>query len=109
MMHNLDEPYSAREPPPTQRGSLRTSGLIVTTNVTLAVLLSVSSFARVTEATNISAYLGTIFLIGALVPSYLLRFERFARGWRMRALARLRKPANLWALARACGSSLILW
>ena len=105
MTHNLDDSYTTREPPPTQRGSLRPSGLIVTTNVALAVLLSVSSFARVTEATNISAYLGTFFLIGALVPSNLLRFERFARGRRMRALARLRKPlgisAGVWFIAHS--------
>ncbi len=47
----------------------------------------------------------SIFLIGALVPSNLLRFERYASGRRTRALARLRKPlgisAGVWFVAHS--------
>ncbi len=60
---------------------------------------------KFTKVTDISAYLGALFLLGALVPSNLLRFERFARGQRMRTLARLRKPlgvsAGVWFVAHS--------
>src|SRR4028118_1670782 len=97
--------FAAREPPPAQSGRFRLARLTVTTNVALAGLLSVLSFARVVEVTGISAYLGTFFLIGALVPSNLLRFERYASGRRTRALAKLRKPlgvsAGVWFVAHS--------
>jgi hypothetical protein len=100
MPDTLDD-FAAREPSPAESGRFRLTRLIVTTNVVLAGLLSALSFAGVAEVTGISAYLGTFFLIGALVPSNLLRFERYAsdaeRGpWR--------DSANLWASARASGS-----
>ncbi len=51
-------------------------------------------------ATSPSAYLGAVFLVGALVPANLLRFERCAGDRRGRLLARLRKPfgvsAGVW-------------
>jgi DMSO/TMAO reductase YedYZ heme-binding membrane subunit len=97
--------FAAREPSPAESGRFRLAQLIVATNVVLAGLLSVLSFARVVEVTGISAYLGTFFLIGALVPSNLLRFERYASGRRTRALARLRKPlgisAGIWFVAHS--------
>ena len=97
--------FAAREPSSAESGRLRLTRLIVTTNVVLAVLSSVLSFAGVAEVTGISAYLGTFFLIGALVPSNLLRFERYASGRRTRTLARLRKPlgisAGVWFVAHS--------
>ena len=97
--------FAAREPPPAESGRFRLAQLIVATNVVLAGLLSVLSFAGVVEVTGISAYLGTFFLIGALVPSNLLRFERYASGRRTRALAKLRKPlgvsAGVWFVAHS--------
>src|SRR4028118_1410810 len=97
--------FAAREPPPAQSGRFRLARLTVTTNVALAGLLSVLSFARVAEVTGISAYLGSFFLVGALVPSNLLRFERYASGRKTRALARLRKPlgvsAGVWFVAHS--------
>jgi DMSO/TMAO reductase YedYZ heme-binding membrane subunit len=99
------EDFAAREPPPAGRGRFRPARLIVTANIVLVGLLLVLSFARVAEVTGISAYLGTFFLVGALVPSNLLRFERYASGRRTRALARLRKPlgisAGLWFVAHS--------
>ena len=99
------EDFAAREPPPAGRGRFRPARLIVTANIVLVGLLLVLSFAGVAEVTGISAYLGTFFLIGALVPSNLLRFERYASGRRTRALARLRKPlgisAGLWFVAHS--------
>ena len=96
---------AARKPSPAESRRFRLAQLIVTTNVVLAGLLSVLSFAGVVEVTGISAYLGTFFLIGALVPSNLLRFERYASGHRTRALARLRKPlgisAGIWFVAHS--------
>ena len=89
--------FAAREPSPVESGRFRLAQLIVPTNVVLAGLLSVLSFAGVVEVTGISAYLGTFFLIGALVPYNLLRFERYASGRRTRALAKLRKPLGISA------------
>src|SRR4028119_2491435 len=104
MPDTLDD-LAAREPSPAESGRFRLTRLIVTTNVVLAGLLSALSFAGVAEVTGISAYLGTFFLIGALVPSNLLRFERYASGRRTRALARLRKPlgisAGVWFVAHS--------
>ena len=99
------EDFAAREPAPPERGRFRPARLIVMANVVLVVLLLVLSFAGVAEVTGISAYLGTFFLVGALVPSNLLRFERYASGRRTRALARLRKPlgvsAGVWFVAHS--------
>ena len=104
-MPDTVEDFAAREPTPPERGRFRPARLIVMANVVLVVLLLVLSFAGVAEVTGISAYLGTFFLIGALVPSNLLRFERYARGRRTRTLARLRKPlgisAGIWFVAHS--------
>src|SRR4028119_1637978 len=104
MPDTLDD-LAAREPSPAESGRSRLTRLIVTTNVVLAGLLSALSFAGVAGVPGISAYLGTFFLIGALVPSNLLRFERYASERRTRALARLRKPlgisAGVWFVAHS--------
>jgi sulfoxide reductase heme-binding subunit YedZ len=96
---------AARKRSPAESRRFRPAQLIVTTNVVLVGLLSVLSLARVVEVTGISAYLGTFFLIGALVPSNLLRFERYASRRRTRALAGLRKPlgisAGVWFVAHS--------
>ena len=97
MGDNLGD-FAAWEPSSAQPGRSRPSQPIIITNVALAGLLSALSLAGVAQVTGISAYLGALFLIGALVPANLLRFERFARGGRrMRALARLRKPMGVSA------------
>jgi DMSO/TMAO reductase YedYZ heme-binding membrane subunit len=104
-MPDTPNDLAALGPSPAESRRFRLAQLIVTTNVVLAGLLSVLSFAGVVEVTGISAYLGTFFLIGALVPSNLLRFERYASGRRTRALARLRKPlgisAGIWFVAHS--------
>jgi DMSO/TMAO reductase YedYZ heme-binding membrane subunit len=104
-MPDILNAFAAREPSPAESGRSRPARLIVTANVVLAGLLSVLSFAGVAKVTDISAYLGTFFLTGALVPSNLLRFERYASGRRTRALARLRKPlgisAGVWFVAHS--------
>ena len=104
-MPDTPNDLAALGPSPAESKRFRLAQLIVTTNVVLAGLFSVFSFARVVEVTGISAYLGTFFLIGALVPSNLLRFERYASGRRTRALARLRKPlgisAGIWFVAHS--------
>jgi DMSO/TMAO reductase YedYZ heme-binding membrane subunit len=100
--------FAAREPSSAEVERFRPTRLIVMTNVVLAGLLSVLSFAGITEVTGISAYLGTFFLVGALVPSNLLRIERYASGRRTRALTRLRKPlgisAGVWFVAHSAVS-----
>lgn len=89
-------------------GRSRAPGLIVAANVALAGLLTVLSLAGLVEVTDPSAYLGTLLLLGALLPSNLLRFERFSHGRRMRALARLRKPlgisAGVWFVVHSVAS-----
>jgi DMSO/TMAO reductase YedYZ heme-binding membrane subunit len=104
-MPDILNAFAAREPSPAESGRSRPARLIVTANVVLAGLLSVLSFAGVAKVTDISAYLGTFFLIGALLPSNLLRFERYASGRRTRALARLRKhlgiSAGVWFVAHS--------
>jgi DMSO/TMAO reductase YedYZ heme-binding membrane subunit len=104
-MPDTPNDLAALGPSPAESRRFRLAQLIVTTNVVLAGLLSVLSFAGVVEVTGISAYLGTFFLIGALVPSNLLRFERYASGRRTRTLARLRKPlgisAGIWFVAHS--------
>ena len=69
-------------------------------NAVVAGLSSVLSLAGLVEVTSASAYLGAFFLLGALVPANLLRFQRFARERKVRTLARLRKPfgvsAGVW-------------
>jgi DMSO/TMAO reductase YedYZ heme-binding membrane subunit len=78
-------------------GRSRTPQLIVASNVALAGLLTVLSLAGLVGVTDPSAYIGTVLLVGTLLPSNLLRFGRLARGRRMRALARLRKPLGISA------------
>lgn len=77
-------------------------------NVALAGLVTVLSLAGLVEVTDPSAYLGTVLLVGSLLPSNLLRFGRFSRGRRLRALARLRKPfgigAGVWFVVHSVAS-----
>jgi len=97
-----DDPgdLAAREPSPAGPGRLRPSRLIIPTNAVVAGLSSILSLAGLVEVTSASAYLGALFLVGALVPANLLRFQRFAGERRVRDLARLRKPfgvsAGVW-------------
>ncbi len=90
----------AARPSPAGPGRQRAARPIIVANVAVAGILSGLSFAGFVGATSINAYLGAAFLVGALVPANLLRFERFAGGRRMRLLARLRKPfgvsAGVW-------------
>ena len=104
MSDTLEDP-AAREGSSEGSRPLRPAQLIVGTNLALATLLSVLSLAGFAEVTGPSAYLGTFLLVGALVPSNLLRFERYASERRTRALARLRKPlgisAGVWFVAHS--------
>lgn len=96
------------KPDPKEPGRPRTPGLIVAANVALAGLLTVLSLAGLVEVTDPSAYLGTVLLVGSLLPSNLLRFGRFSRGRRLRALARWRKPlgvgAGVWFVVHSVAS-----
>ncbi|MEJ7632618.1 MAG: ferric reductase-like transmembrane domain-containing protein, partial [Rubrobacteraceae bacterium] len=66
------------------------------------------SLAGFVEVTDPSAYIGTVLLVGTLLPSNLLRFGRFSHGRRMRALAKLRKPlgisAGVWFVVHSAAS-----
>ena len=98
----------AARPPPDGSGRGRAARPIILANVAAAGLLSGLSFAGLLGVTSPSAYLGALFLVGALVPSNLLRFERFAGGRRVRLLARLRKPfgvsAGVWFVVHTVAS-----
>ena len=93
---------------PATAGHGRAARLIVLANVAAAVVLSGLSSAGLVGVTSPSAYLGAVFLVCALVPANLLRFERFARGRRVRTLARLRKPfgvsAGAWFVVHSVAS-----
>ena len=87
----------ASGPLPAGSGRQPTARVIILANVAVAGILSGLSFAGLVGATSISAYLGAFFLVCALVPANLLRFERFAGSRRVRLLARLRKPLGVSA------------
>lgn len=97
-------------PRPVQKepGGFRTPRLIVAANVALAGLLTVLSLAGLVGVTDPSAYLGTVLLVGSLLPSNLLRLGWFSGGRRLRALARLRKPlgvgAGVWFVVHSVAS-----
>lgn len=93
---------------PKRPGRSRTPRLILASNVALAGLLTILSLAGFVEVTDPSAYIGTVLLVGTLLPSNLLRFGRFSHGRRMRALAKLRKPlgisAGVWFVVHSAAS-----
>ena len=95
-------------PSPKGPGRHRAARLIIPTNVAVAGILSGLSLAGLAEVTDVSAYLGAVFLVGAFVPANLLRFERFAGGRRVRLLARLRNPfgvsAGVWFVVHSVAS-----
>ena len=99
---------ASRDPISREPGRSRTPGVIVAANVALAGLSTVLSLAGLVGVTDPSAYIGTVLLVGTLLPSNLLRFGWFSRGRRTRALARLRKPlgisAGVWFVVHSVAS-----
>ena len=95
-------------PRPSPEGRGRAVRSIVFANVAAAGILSGLTFAGLAGTTSPSAYIGSVFLVVALVPTNLLRFERFAGGRRVRLLARLRKPlgvsAGTWFVVHSVAS-----
>ncbi len=97
-----------RETLPTGPGRSRTPRLILAANFALAGLLTALSLAGLVGVTDLSAYIGTVLLVGSILPSNLLRFGRFSQERRVRALARLRKPlgvsAGVWFVVHSVAS-----
>ena len=97
-----------REPLPTGPGRFLTPRLIVSSNLTLAGLLTALSLAGLVRVTDPSAYVGSVLLVVSILPSNLLRLGRFSQDRRMRALARLRKPlgisAGVWFVVHSAAS-----
>jgi len=97
-----------REGLPTGPRRSRTPRLILAANFALAGLLTALSLAGLLGVTDPSAYVGTVLLVGNILPSNLLRFGRFSRERRVRALARLRKPlgvsAGVWFVVHSVAS-----
>jgi hypothetical protein len=97
-----------RETPPTGPGRFPTPRLIVAANVALAGMLTALSLAGLVGVTDPSAYIGSVLLVGSILPSNLLRLGRFSHERRMRALARLRKPlgisAGVWFVVHSAAS-----
>ncbi|HEV2745232.1 MAG TPA: ferric reductase-like transmembrane domain-containing protein [Rubrobacter sp.] len=97
-----------RDTLPTGPGRSRTPRLILAANFALAGLSMALSLAGPVGVTDPSAYVGTVLLVGSILPSNLLRFGRFAQDGRMRALARLRKPlgvsAGVWFVVHSVAS-----
>ena len=96
MADTLSETAS-REPVPGLPERYLTPRRIVAANLALAGLSAVLSLAGLVGVTDPSAYVGTVLLVGTLLPSNLLRLGRFSRGRWMRGLARLRKPLGISA------------
>ncbi len=97
-----------REPLPAGPGRFLTPRFILAANFALAGLSTALSLAGLVGVTDPSAYVGTVLLVGSILPSNLLRFGRFAQDGRMRALARLRKPlgvsAGVWFVVHSVAS-----
>jgi hypothetical protein len=97
-----------REPLPTGPGRFLAPRLIVASNLALAGLLTALSLAGLVGATDPSAYVGSVLLVGSIIPSNLLRLGWFPQERRMRALARLRKPlgisAGVWFVVHSAAS-----
>ena len=97
-----------RETLPTGPGRSRAPRLILAANFALAGLLTALSLAGLVGVTDPSAYVGTVLLVGSILPPNLLRFGRFSQERRVRALARLRKPlgvsAGVWFVVHSAAS-----
>jgi DMSO/TMAO reductase YedYZ heme-binding membrane subunit len=97
-----------REPLPTGPGRFLTPRLILAANFALAGLLTALSLAGLVGVTDPSAYVGSVLLVGSILPSNLLRLGRFSRVEKLRALARLRKPlgisAGVWFVVHSAAS-----
>ncbi len=93
---------------PTRPGRSRTPRLILAANFALAGLLTALSLAGLVGVTDPSAYIGTVLLVGSILPSNLMRLGRFSQNGRVRALARLRKPlgvgAGVWFVVHSVAS-----
>ena len=93
---------------PTGPGRFSTPRLIVTANLALAGLLTALSLAGLVGVTDPSAYIGSVLLVGSILPSNWLRLGRFSHERTMRALARLRKPlgisAGVWFVVHSAAS-----
>ena len=99
---------ASREPLRTGPGRFPAPRLIVTANLALAGLLTALSLAGFFGVTDPSAYIGTVLLVGSILPSNWLRLGVPSWGEKMRALARLRKPlgvsAGVWFVVHSAAS-----
>lgn len=97
-----------REPLPTGPGRFLTPRLILAANFALTGLLTALSLAGLVRVTDPSAYVGSVLLVGSILPSNLSRFGRFSQNQRLRSLARLRKPlgisAGVWFVVHSAAS-----
>ena len=107
-MTEVPDDTAPRETLPAGPGRSPTPRLILAANLALAGLLTALSLAGLVGVTDPSAYVGTVLLVGSILPSNLLRFGRFSRNGRLRALARLRKPlgvsAGVWFVVHSAAS-----
>lgn len=107
-MTDILDDTAPREPFPTGPGRFLTPRLIVASNVVLAALLTAVSLADLAGITDPSAYVGSVLLVGSILPSNLMRLGRFSRVEKLRALARLRKPlgvsAGVWFVVHSAAS-----
>jgi hypothetical protein len=107
MTDTLDD-TAPRKPLPTGPGRFSTPRLILTANLALAGLLTALSLAGLVGVTDPSAYIGSVLLVGSILPSNWLRLGRFSHERTMRALARLRKPlgisAGVWFVVHSAAS-----
>ena len=90
-----------REPLPTGPGRFLTPRLILTANLALAGLLTTLSLAGLVGVTDPSAYIGTVLLVGSILPSNWLRL---GVPWWGEKCGRWRGCASPSASARVCGS-----
>jgi len=85
-----------------------TPRLIVAANLALAALLTALSLAGLAGITDPSAYVGSVLLVGTVIPSNLSRFGGFSQDGRLRTLTRLRKPlgvsAGVWFVVHSAAS-----
>lgn len=107
-MKNAPGDKAPQERPRTEPGRTPSPRLILGANVVLAALLTVLSLAGFVAVTDPSAYVGTVLLVGTVLPSNLPRFGRFSQDRRLRALTRLRKPlgvsAGVWFVVHSAAS-----
>ena len=107
-MKDTPDDTAPPETQPTVPGRSRTPRLILAANLALAGLLTALSLAGLVGVTDPSAYVGTVLLVGSILPPNLLRFGRFSQERRLRTLARLRKPlgvsAGVWFVVHSAAS-----